>query len=209
MELTNKEIIRKEVVQIKSKYLLFVISVLLFVSISANINNYFATMKAEHVYMNLVFTLFKEIDLNLKQLSESSGSNAQAAGISANILSNKFASLDQLLSDGTYLLDSSWWAGDNHVYAKLSSAFSGTLEEQNYNGHFLQNGIISDNERKFINQLSADIKTIEAKMVGKDGLNINPDLTKEQFILPIKTFSEIWGDRNPADPSPYNYLKKR
>lgn len=198
----------------KIKIMNIILLISLSISIFYNIRQINNIKQEESIVFNFTYSYIKNINRGLKELEKcySKQDYRGLESIHSDVVENLF-SLNQLLNDGVYLIDDkNFYIYGLHDFKDIGTAINGGLKGKGFQGSLIEDDILSENEIMFIRQLSKDLEILLATLVGKDGLNINPDLTIDVYTNALKNFSENWSlayGRSPSGFSPYDYLKAK
>lgn len=195
----------------KSKVLITILIISLATSIYYNVKNIIDNDRKKRVVFNFTLAYVNDINQGLKQLENcrSTGDYRNFYSITRYVVDNLY-SLDQLLSDASYLVnEKDFYISGSHDFKQIGSAIEGGLKDKGYQGSLTEDGVLSENEIKFVSQLSRDLESLSSAIVGKDRLNVNPNLTVEEFTNALKAFSDKWNinyGRSESGFSPFDYL---
>ncbi len=196
----------------KSKIIIIILIISLVASAYYNIKSIRENDQKEHVVFNFTNSYINDIQQGLKQLEDSysTGNYSGLDGKVSFVVENLY-SVDQLLNEASYLVSvKDFYISSLHDFQNIGYAMNGRLKDKGYQGSFDEDQVLSENEVKFIRQLSKDLDIVRSSLVGKDKLNINPNLTMGDFKNTLKVFSDKWNiyyGRAVSGFSPYDYLK--
>lgn len=195
----------------KTKITFIVLVAVLILSMGLNIKHLINSAHEEKVFLNNAVHYIGIIDSGLKTLQNYySTSNYDNFNSEMNLIIKNTYLLDELLNNGSNFVDAGLnYPGISYGFKHIGYAFEGNLNSNKYQGAFTEDGIISNKEIKFINQLSSDLEVILSVMESKDGQNIKSNRTIENFKNLLNTFIKKWdvsAERSTLGFSPYNYL---